>query len=250
MRPQFIHLSSLDTDVCDNESAVVDVTIEDGFLGPVNLSVTAGLPGGATATFSANDVVPGTYTLTLSNWPAGVGAYDILVEGTGVHNSYSATITINVSACAVLGCIDVTACNFDPAATQDDGSCDLGPMWYADSDSDGFGDLVQSLQQCTQPLDYVSDSTDCDDTRDDVYPGAPGTYEDVDNNCNQTLDPDEVYCLGDYDHDGFRTTSDLLTLLSEFGCLSGCTTDLNEDGIINAADVLTLLSVYGTFCNP
>lgn len=250
LQPGFLHLSSTNTDVCDNESAIVDVTVEDGFLGPVNLSVVSGLPGGATADFSANNVNPGVYTLTLSNWPSGPGNYQIVVEGSGAHFTYSDEITINVTACAVLGCTDPIACNYDPSATQDDGSCDLGPVWFEDADNDGYGDAGSSTQSCTQPAGFVSDDTDCDDTRNDVYPDAAGTYEDVDNNCNGLLDPDELYCMGDYDHDGVRTTSDLLTLLSEFGCLSGCTTDLNDDGIINAADVLSLLSVYGSLCNP
>ena len=35
-------------------------------------------------------------------------------------------------------------------------------MWYADGDSDGFGDANDMTSACAQPSGYVSSSTDCD----------------------------------------------------------------------------------------
>ncbi|MBO85628.1 MAG: hypothetical protein CL927_09730, partial [Deltaproteobacteria bacterium] len=56
--------------------------------------------------------------------------------------------------------------------------------WYADSDSDGYGDPATSLDACDQPSGYVVDSTDCDDTASSVYPGATETwYDGVDADC-------------------------------------------------------------------
>ena len=37
-------------------------------------------------------------------------------------------------------------------------------------------------------------------------------------------------------------------LLSEFGCLTGCTADINGDGQVTVADVLSLLGGFGTDC--
>jgi hypothetical protein len=39
-----------------------------------------------------------------------------------------------------------------------------------------------------------------------------------------------------------------LLVLSEFGCLSGCTADVDGDTYVNVADILLLLSAFGTAC--
>jgi hypothetical protein len=57
--------------------------------------------------------------------------------------------------------------------------------WYADSDSDGYGDPGNTRPACNQPAGYVSDSTDCDDTRVSVNPGAPEvTCDGLNNDCS------------------------------------------------------------------
>ena len=48
---------------------------------------------------------------------------------------------------------------------------------------------------------------------------------------------------GDLTGDGVVNTSDLLTLLSEFGCGGCVNSDLNGDGLVNMADLLELLSL-------
>lgn len=66
--------------------------------------------------------------------------------------------------------------------------CSL-PVWFRDADLDGYGDPEDSVSSETQPAGYVSDDTDCDDTRDTVYPGAPEICGDLlDNDCNGTPD--------------------------------------------------------------
>lgn len=61
------------------------------------------------------------------------------------------------------------------------GSIDALPMqtYYADADSDGFGDNTNSVSECTHPLGYVIDNTDCNDNNADEYPGATW-YADLD----------------------------------------------------------------------
>ena len=44
--------------------------------------------------------------------------------------------------------------------------------FYADADLDGFGDVNSSVTSCTQPLNYIVDATDCDDTDSSEYPGV------------------------------------------------------------------------------
>lgn len=122
--------------------------------------------------------------------------------------------------------------------------------WYEDADGDGFGNAVISLSDCNQPAGYVADNTDCDDARDDVYPGAPGTAEDIDNNCNGNIDPTEEVpgCYGDFNTDGAINITDLLILLSEFSCTSGCSSDMDADGVVAAGDMLEFLTVFDTEC--
>jgi hypothetical protein len=59
-----------------------------------------------------------------------------------------------------------------------------------------------------------------------------------------------VYCVGDFNDDGLIGTSDLLLLLSEFGCISNCTVDADFDGVTGVSDILVLLSAFGTNCSP
>ncbi len=74
--------------------------------------------------------------------------------------------------------------------------------FFADADGDGFGDPEISVQACFAPADHVVDDTDCDDTRDDVYPGAPDVCDDVaDNDCDEVTDPSEA----DGDGDGYSS---------------------------------------------
>jgi len=66
------------------------------------------------------------------------------------------------------------------------------PTWYADADIDGFGDAWSTSMGCTPPLGHVGDATDCDDGRDDVYPGAAELCDGADNDCDGAVDEDDA----------------------------------------------------------
>lgn len=112
--------------------------------------------------------------------------------------------------------------------------------WYADGDGDGFGDNANTLSDCEQPLGYVSDNTDCDDSDANINPntlwfadvdgdgfGDPNVTETacvstlqgatLDNSdCNdadQLINPNTVW-HPDNDADGFGDPN-----LSEIGCV-------------------------------
>ena len=74
-----------------------------------------------------------------------------------------------------------------------DGLIDEGvtETFYQDMDQDGYGlaDMGKAIQACEAPaLGYATQIGDCDDSRMDVNPGTPELCDQVDNNCNQTID--------------------------------------------------------------
>ncbi len=79
--------------------------------------------------------------------------------------------------------------------------------YYYDGDGDGYGDPGASFATCTPPVGYVADNTDCDDTDDQVYPGADEYCDGEDDDCDGTIDEsdavDAVAYYPDLDSDGF-----------------------------------------------
>jgi hypothetical protein len=127
-------------------------------------------------------------------------------------------------------------------------NCEL-VNWYQDNDGDGYGNAFLVLSACDQPVGYVDVAGDCDDNNVAVYPGAPGTNQDIDNDCSGVLEVDEQFvCLGDFNFDGSIDVGDLLFLLADFSCMNNCEADMNNDGIVNSGDLLAFLGVYGTDC--
>ena len=68
--------------------------------------------------------------------------------------------------------------------------------YYADTDGDGFGNPSLSEYSCTQPEGFVKNSTDCDDTKVAIYPGAvDDTVDGIDQNCDG-IDGPVTSCAG------------------------------------------------------
>ena len=63
---------------------------------------------------------------------------------------------------------------------------------FVDSDGDTFGDPDTEVTRCEPQEDEVEDNTDCDDTREDVYPGAMEFCDDLqtDENCDGLSEDD------------------------------------------------------------
>lgn len=80
--------------------------------------------------------------------------------------------------------------------------------FYSDVDNDGYGDETAPVQSCGVKEGTVSDDSDCDDDRSDVYPGAPEACDGVDNDCAGDIDEDgtSAYYL-DSDGDGYGDPS-------------------------------------------
>ncbi|HUM48493.1 MAG TPA: putative metal-binding motif-containing protein, partial [Chitinophagales bacterium] len=97
-------------------------------------------------------------------------------------NTYSVTVT-GVNSCSSLSVVI--------ALTGQS-------TWYQDSDNDTYGNINVTSIACTQPLNYVSNNTDCNDNNSAVHPGAAETYNGVDDNCDGTTDNVVPYGIYNY----------------------------------------------------
>lgn len=84
----------------------------------------------------------------------------------------------------------------------EDTECEPSTFW-ADNDTDGFG-AGEPVVACTTPEGHVENDEDCDDTRDDVYPGATEICDEVDGDCDGDADTDLLQTFySDGDRDGY-----------------------------------------------
>lgn len=90
----------------------------------------------------------------------------------------------------------------------DDGAA--GVWWWLDLDSDGYGDPLGDYFACEPPPGFVDNDDDCDDSTDEVYPGATEYCNDRDDDCDGLIDDfavDPVSWVPDMDEDGYGSMS-------------------------------------------
>ncbi len=218
-----VTLNFIDTPV-DNSWAnemMVGLTAPDGTClqyGGYNL--TLGCPSAGLWPTDWNTSAAGTYSATavFAEPISGVGEWTITILNSWASSdgaSYDTDITF-IGLCeglpATPGCMDSTACNYDPDATVDDGSCEF-----------------MSCAGCT-------DDTACN------Y-DATATLDD--GSCEYA----SCGCPGDLDGDGQVSVADVLLFLSDFGCMDApCVGDATGDGINNVDDLLLMLAHFGDVC--
>jgi hypothetical protein len=74
--------------------------------------------------------------------------------------------------------------------------------YYRDADGDGYGNTSVSVSTCSTPAGYVTNNTDCDDTKENAYPGAIEISDGIDNDCDGKTDEKSTY-YRDADGDGY-----------------------------------------------
>ena len=81
----------------------------------------------------------------------------------------------------------------DGLVDDDDDSLDLSTAttWYADADTDGYGDAAVSTVACEAPAGFVDDDADCDDSSAAVSPAGREVCDEIDNDCDGLVDDDD-----------------------------------------------------------
>lgn len=64
----------------------------------------------------------------------------------------------------------------------------LTTLFYQDADGDSFGNSSVLQAACSLPAGYVTDRNDCNDSQALAYPGATEICDEIDNNCDGTID--------------------------------------------------------------
>ena len=83
---------------------------------------------------------------------------------------------------------------------------DVEDTYYADVDSDGYGDPASIAQACELPDGYSVNASDCDDSDPGSHPGALEVCDDADNDCDGDVDDDALDAtewFEDADGDGY-----------------------------------------------
>ncbi len=207
---------SIDEDATDGSEWFID-TDGDGFGNPSSSVMACDSPGGyvedstdcndGDADFHPSAVEADCTDANDYNCDGSVGYAD--ADGDG-HPACSdcddASAAVNSDADEACDSID----NDCDGSTDEAGSTGES-TWYADDDSDSYGDPLQAQNACDQPEGHVADGLDCNDASSAAYPGGVEACDGVDNDCDGTIDEpdasDATTWYGDADADGYGNGS-------------------------------------------
>ena len=204
---------------------------------------------------------PGCTDPSACNYSSAAGCNNGSCTYPGCNNpiacNYSPSAGCNNGTCTFSGCTDPTACNYNALAGCDNGSCTFpgctNPSACNYSSTAGCNNGSCTYPGCNNPIACnYNPSAGCDNGTC-TFAGCtdPGACNyDASAGCdNGSCDYTCLGCPGDFNHDGYINVTDLLILLSEYGCTSSCgEPDMSGDNLVGTADLLMFLSYYGTVC--
>ena len=123
----------------------------------------------------------------------------------------------------------------DGTTDEDDAADAL--TYYADADVDGYGNVYSSKAACSQPAGYITNATDCDDTRADVSPADLEYCDLVDNDCDGTTDEptavDASTWYADTDADTYGSASSSVAACTKPAGYVASSTDCDDSHAAN-----------------
>ena len=163
-----------------------------------------------------------------------------------------------------LDCDDMNF-NINPAALEicnnSDENCNgliddglMFNMYYLDSDLDGFGSIDSVNLACAQPLGYVNNSFDCNDSNFSINASVVEVCNDIDDDCNGEIDNGLTFVAYYADADGdtygdFNNTQDFCLIPSELFVTNGDDCD-DANALINPAAVEIWENGIDDDCDP
>ena len=176
---------------------------------------------------------------------AASGALDY-VWSNGVSDTYG-TLVFESGAISVIGTNAFGCTNSDTLLAT------VSPIviYFYDADGDGFGDLNFPGAFCAQPLSFVTNSNDCNDSNFSVNENASELCNNIDDDCDNLVD--EGYNLINYfidlDSDGFGSANGLIySCLQPMGYVSN-DTDCNDDEFLVNANAQEICNDLDENCN-
>jgi hypothetical protein len=125
--------------------------------------------------------------------------------------------------------------------STDDATAVDTSTWYIDYDSDGEGSTAFVQTSCDQPIGFVDNDDDCDDTEPTILSTGSEVCDGLDNNCDGVVDDPSVLVLVDYyedsDGDGYGNPDEMISTCAQpTGYVSDDTDCDDTTAIINPLD--------------
>ena len=123
-------------------------------------------------------------------------------------------------------------------------------IFYLDSDGDSFGASTVSIQACSQPVGYSSNSLDCNDSNAGIQPAASEICNLIDENCNGQIDEgvQQTY-YADNDNDNYGNPGVFLTACTQPNSFVLNSSDCNDNNAAFNPSISEVCNFQDENCN-